>query len=79
MCNNVAVFGSLTAVVIVLGSGAALATTANTISIEKDWVVVIADKNADVLAGKKLTLSPSHTQTVSHTHTLSLERQHASN
>ena len=51
VCQNVAVFSCLTVVVTVLGSGSMLATVANTISIEKDWVVVLADGNKDTLAG----------------------------
>lgn len=51
VCQNVAVFSCLTVVVTLLGSGSMLATVANTISIEKDWVVVLADGNKDTLAG----------------------------
>ena len=52
VCQHVVIFASLTPLVIIFGSGANLATVANTISIEKDWVVVIADKNENTLAGK---------------------------
>jgi hypothetical protein len=54
VCLNVVVFGVLTVFIIILTSGANLATVANTISIEKDWIVVIADGNVDALAGKRL-------------------------
>lgn len=57
VCLNVKIFSALTVVVIVLVSGANLATVANTISIEKDWVVVIADGNKDTLAGNLLLCS----------------------
>ena len=46
-----ALFAVLCTLVILLGAGANLATVANTISIEKDWIVVIADKNEKTLAG----------------------------
>ena len=52
VCQEVVIFAYLTAVVVILGSGANLATIANTISIEKDWIVVIADKNENTLAGE---------------------------
>lgn len=51
VCLDVVVFSVLTVCIILLASGANLATVANTISIEKDWVVVIADQNVDTLAG----------------------------
>ena len=51
MCDNPVIFGSLIPLVVLLGAGANLATIANTISIEKDWIVVIADKQEDTLAG----------------------------
>ena len=51
VCLNVVLFSILTIVIILLASGANLATVANTISIEKDWIVVIADGNKDTLAG----------------------------
>lgn len=51
VCVNVVVFSVLTVIVILLTAGANLATVANTIAIEKDWVVVIADRNEDTLAG----------------------------
>lgn len=53
VCLNMVVFSVLSVVVIFLAAGANLATVANTISIEKDWVVVIADGNIDTLAGKQ--------------------------
>ena len=52
VCLNVLMFGILSVVVILLASGANLATVANTISIEKDWIVVLADGNKDTLAGR---------------------------
>ena len=52
VCRHVLLFASLTPLVIVFGSGANLASVANTISIEKDWVVVLADKNENTLAGE---------------------------
>ena len=51
VCDNPVIFGSLIPLVVLLGAGANLATIANTISIEKDWIVVIADKQEDTLAG----------------------------
>ena len=56
ICSDVPlpVFIILSILVIFLGSGANLATVANTIAIEKDWIVVIADKNKDTLAGKSV-------------------------
>lgn len=53
ICGDVSlpVFIVLSAVVILLGSLANLATVANTIAIEKDWIVVIADKDEHALAG----------------------------
>lgn len=56
VCLNVIAFGILTTVVIIFVSGANLATVANTISIEKDWVVALADGNKDTLAGIKSLL-----------------------
>ena len=38
--------------VILSGSISNLATVTNTIAIEKDWVVVIADNDSSVLASK---------------------------
>lgn len=52
VCLNLALFVGLSAVTIVMGSLARLATVANTISIEKDWVVVIAGKDENTLAGE---------------------------
>lgn len=45
-------FAFLSALVIILGATANLATVTNTIAIEKDWVVVIANKNEDTLASE---------------------------
>ena len=55
LCSDVPLylFGILTAIVIVLGASANLATVVNTIAVEKDWVVVIADKNKDILASEQ--------------------------
>ena len=50
VCLNLAVFAALSALVVLLGSGSRLATVANTIAIEKDWVVVLADGNENSLA-----------------------------
>ena len=50
VCLNLAVFAGLSALVVLLGSGSRLATVANTIAIEKDWVVVLADGNENTLA-----------------------------
>ena len=54
ICGDVSlyVFIILTSGVILLGASANLATVVNTIAVEKDWVVVIADKNEDILASK---------------------------
>ena len=52
VCQHLVLFAGLTPLVIIFGSGANLATVANTISIEKDWVVVLADKNENTLAGE---------------------------
>ena len=51
VCGHQLVFGLLMVGVVLLGSLAQLATVANTISVERDWVVVIADGNSCVLAG----------------------------
>ena len=51
-CNKVSLFFLVACVVVITGSLANLATVANTISIERDWVVVIADKNKNTLASK---------------------------
>ena len=53
VCRHLILFACLTPLVIIFGSGANLASVANTISVEKDWVVVLADKNENTLAGKK--------------------------
>ena len=50
--GSVALFAGLSAVVIGVTSLSNLATVANTISIEKDWVVVIAGKDENALAGE---------------------------
>ena len=50
-CADLLPFALTVVVVIVLGSAANLATVANTIAVERDWVVVIADKNESALAG----------------------------
>ena len=55
VCSHRLLFGIFMVAVILLGSISYLATVANSISIEKDWVVVIADKNSNTLAGE-LTL-----------------------
>ena len=55
-CNDVGWFFFVSCVVIITGSVANLATTVNTISIERDWVVVIADKNKNTLASKHCDL-----------------------
>lgn len=52
VCSHVVLFGSLMVIVILSGSISNLATVTNTISIEKDWVVVIADNNSSTLASK---------------------------
>ena len=52
VCNNVLLFGVLVVGVIIFGALANLATVANTIAVERDWVVVVADKNSATLAGK---------------------------
>lgn len=57
VCDNVVWFGSLMVGVILLGALANLATVANTISVERDWVVVIADNNSSTLAGQLITCS----------------------
>ena len=51
VCLKLTIFSVLSGTIILLASGANLATVANTIAIEKDWVVVIADGNEDSLAG----------------------------
>ena len=53
ICGDVSLplFIVLSAMVIILASLANLATVANTIAKEKDWIVVIADKNEHTLAG----------------------------
>ena len=52
VCNNLPVFAVLTVITIICGSIAKLATVANTISVEKDWIVVIADKRSNTLASE---------------------------
>ena len=44
-------FVLLTALAIILGAAANMATVTNCIAVETDWIVVIADKNEDTLAG----------------------------
>jgi len=51
-CDDVGLFFLITSVVVITGTLANLATMANTISIERDWVVVIADKNINTLASE---------------------------
>lgn len=51
VCLNVVIFSVLAAVVILLAAGANLAAVVSTISIEKDWITVVADGNMDALAG----------------------------
>ena len=55
-CKDVSLFFLVTCVVVITGTLAHLATVANTISIERDWVVVIADKNKNTLASKHCDL-----------------------
>ena len=50
VCQHLVVFSCLTVVIVILGAGAHLATVANTIAIERDWVVVLSDGNKDTLA-----------------------------
>ena len=52
--GSVWLFSLVSGLAIFLSSAANLATVANTIAIEKDWVAVIADKNKDTLASKLL-------------------------
>ena len=56
-CKDVGLFFLVVTVVVITGSLANLATVANTISIERDWVVVIADKNKNTLASKLCDLN----------------------
>ncbi len=56
VCQNVAVFSSLVTFVILLAAAAKLATVTNTISIERDWVVVVADGHENTLASKMIML-----------------------
>ena len=51
VCLHPMLFILLVVVVILLASGANLASVMNTISIEKDWIVVLADGNTDTLTG----------------------------
>ena len=44
-------FGLVVVGVVILGSSGNLATLGNTISIERDWVVAIAEKNELTLSG----------------------------
>lgn len=50
-CEGLLPFALTVVAVIILGSSANLATVANTIAVERDWVVVIADKNESSLGG----------------------------
>ncbi|XP_019851220.1 PREDICTED: solute carrier family 40 member 1-like [Amphimedon queenslandica] len=50
VCGHTIIFGSLIAIVLLSSSISSLATIGNTIAIEKDWVVVIADYNNKTLA-----------------------------
>ena len=52
VCSHRLYFGIFMVAVILLVTISYLATVANTISIEKDWVVVIADKNTNTLASE---------------------------
>lgn len=56
VCLHITVFSILSVIVIILAAGSNLATVANTISIEKDWVVALADGNEDTLAGYQLDI-----------------------
>ena len=62
VCTQLVPFAILFIAVILLGAVANLATIANTISIERDWIVVLADGNSDTLASElgpvNLALSP---------------------
>ena len=49
---SLVLFILLTSFVILLGAVANLATVVNTIAIERDWIVVVANKNEDILAGE---------------------------
>ena len=52
VCDNLILFGILMVGVVLLGALGNLATVGNTIAVERDWVVVIADKNSATLASK---------------------------
>ena len=52
VCTQLVPFAILFIVVILLGAIANLATVANTIAIERDWIVVLADGNSDTLASE---------------------------
>ena len=79
ICDNVPLplFISLSGLVILLGSGANLATVANTIAIEKDWIVVIADKNKDTLAGMLAASAQLANYNLPHSPSLSLSLPHS--
>ena len=69
--GTVVVFAGLSAIVIVVASLSNLATVANIISIEKDWVVVIAGKDENALAGKHACLKhPLHARLTRTLHSL---------
>ena len=50
ICESFVMFAALIPLIMLFGSGGFLATTANLIALEKDWVVVVSDKNEDTLA-----------------------------
>ena len=52
ICENFIMFAGLIPLIMIFGSGGFLATTTNLIALEKDWVVVVSDKNEDTLASK---------------------------
>ena len=52
ICENFVMFAALIPLIMLFGSGGFLATTANLIALEKDWVVVVSDKNEDTLASE---------------------------
>ena len=44
VCKNLIMFAGLIPLIMIFGSGGFLATTANLIALEKDWVVVVSNK-----------------------------------
>ena len=54
VCDSLILFGILMVGVVLLGALGNLATVGNTIAVERDWVVVIADKNSATLASKNV-------------------------